>query len=287
MRTLQVTPDPKREDAIKANSEFAHNGDPNFLVIDEPTLFVDANTGTPLGAYFHVDESMDELEAAVRTIRYGKTARTDGLQTNSRTFGYLPRVALRRDFCTKSSIAHDQPEIDEILTKWTQRASDEIRRLFPEQYEIWRRRVESEIHEDWRIPGSIFTTGIVNSNNRLAYHRDRGNFPESWNLMATFKRNCKGGRLAVPALGVQLECADRTFAIFNAQKYLHGVTEIDLAPGPKSWRYTIVWYTMRQLAHGLPQEEELARIRRVKVEREEARLLPIEEQMARLKGGRK
>lgn len=283
MRTLRVTPDPSRESQIVVGATFAHN-DSDLVLIDEPTLFVDDRTGAPLGAYFHVDEPMDDLEAAVRSIRYSSGARTEGLTTTSRTFGYLPRLALRRDFCSKSSIAHEQPEVDDILTKWTIRASDEIKSLFPEQYEIWTKRVEAEIHEDWRIPGSIFTTGIVNSNNRLAFHRDRGNFPDSWNLMATFKRNCKGGRLAVPALGIMLECADRTFAVFNAQKYLHGVTEIDLAPGPKSWRYTIVWYTMRQLNKGLPYDEEIARIRRVKVGREEARLLPVEEQKKRLRG---
>ena len=48
------------------------------------------------------------------------------------------------------------------------------------------------VRPEWRIPGTIFTSGIINKNNPLRYHRDAGNFPRLWSCMYAIAADCGG-----------------------------------------------------------------------------------------------
>ena len=91
--------------------------------------------------------------------------------------------------------------------------------------------------------------------------------------MAVFKHDVEGGYLCLPEYRVAVECKNNSLFIFDGQSILHGVTPIRRLT-TEGYRYSIVYYTLQQMANCLPPEEELNRIRKNKTERELKRLNP-------------
>lgn len=125
-----------------------------------------------------------------------------------------------------------------------------------------------EVLPDYVIPGTLFTSGIVNRNNPLNYHFDKGNFDGVMSCMAVFRRLIKGGDLVVPELGVGFRLEDHTYLLFDGQRYLHGVTPIRRM-NSTSYRYSVVYYSLRSMARCESPEAEMkkARKKRVGIER--------------------
>jgi hypothetical protein len=254
------------------------------LLISEPTMFFDAQNQQPLGAYMLLEDT-GALEVACCAVKMSPGARTRGLRTSSRVFGYQARVPLRRDYCSVATLARESPRAHQILLHWGERLSSDLAALFPQQHAFQKGLLEGAVATEWRIPNSVFTSGIVNRNNQLAYHKDQGNFPATWSAMAVFRRRTLGGCLVVPAWGVSIACENRSILFFEGTKWLHGVSPIEL-DGPTAQRHSIVWYAMRGLAKALSPEGERARVAELRVQREAARLFPPDQQRARLKGAR-
>lgn len=119
----------------------------------------------------------------------------------------------------------------------------------------------SQINERWRIPGTIFTQGIVNNSAALDYHFDRGNIRDCWSCMAVFRRGTVGGDLVIPSLNAHLDIQDETFVLFNGQNLLHGVSPIKKT-SPNGGRYSLVFYALEQMLKLGTFEEEIDRIRK-------------------------
>lgn len=227
--------------------------------------------GEPALLYLQLkEEQVAHIRHAVQRIEYGQTYRTAGLKTQSRVFGYMPRVTVRRDYCTSADLAHRNPEENAFLCSGAKLSSDYFRHFFPTEATRQEALLKERVKPEWIIPQSMFTSGIVNWNNQLRYHLDTGNFPGSWNAMLTFKKDLEGGHLAVPEIDLALEVRDATLSIFNAQALLHGVTPFKKT-APHGYRYTIVYYALQQLCNCGTSAEELERIRLVKTERERKR----------------
>jgi hypothetical protein len=131
--------------------------------------------------------------------------------------------------------------------------------------------MESKVLNEWAIRDTPFTSGIINKNNPLKYHFDAGNFRGMYSCMVGFKQDVGGGFLALPDYGVAVEIAHNSVFMFDGQEILHGVTPIRRL-STKAFRYTIVYYSLQQIWKCLPLDGELARIRKLKTEREEKRL---------------
>jgi len=205
------------------------------------------------------------LRNACNAIEFQNTARTDGLVTESRTFGSLPRVTLRRDFCTKASMATQHPAQHEVLCEYARKADAVYRATNPGRYAHQEQAVSAVLPE-WRIPGTAFTSGIANRNNTLRYHRDSGNFKGLWSAMYALCFDTEGGVLAMPELGLGFSFQKPALIMFDGADVAHGVTPI-VRRSSMSYRYSVVFYAMKAMCNCLPMADELLRIQRVKTKR--------------------
>lgn len=211
-----------------------------------------------------------DLLWAFQSTRYDRTARTDGLVTQSKVIGFLPRVTLRRDFCTESSLARTQSAQHQTFLNYAIDAAVAFKKANPSLYAAQRKQVEGVLPE-WRLPNApVFTSGIVNHDNALRYHFDSGNFSGAWSCMYALSKDCAGGLLVVPSLRLAFRVADGIRIFFDGQHFLHGVTSLDKRSA-FAYRYSCVFYGMKQMCNCLPAAEELKRVQNLRVQRERKR----------------
>jgi hypothetical protein len=91
--------------------------------------------------------------------------------------------------------------------------------------------------------------------------------------MIVFKGDVMGGHLVIPELDISLEVADNSLTIFDGQDYLHGVSPIEYLH-QDSYRYSVVYYSLERMWQCMTVDEEIARIRSKKMQREINRLDP-------------
>lgn len=221
--------------------------------------------------YKKLDIDTSELRWAVKNITYGTGNRTTGLLSTSRIFGFMPRRTLMGDYCRDSSISREHTQAAAILKDFSRHIEQYYREFFPEELQAHYETVQERILPEWRIEGSPFTSGIVNKDNRLKYHRDAGNFRGCLSNMVAMRRGVDGGHLCIPEYDVKLEICDNSLLIFDGQQIMHGVTALHKRY-PAAYRYTVVWYALEQLWKCEPLTKEIKRIRTVKRIREFKRL---------------
>ncbi len=213
-------------------------------------------------------ENVADLSWAVRSINYGQSKRQTGLVSTSRIFGFSPRAPLLgRNACMAASMARAHPGQHEVLCRYGQMLSEMYRAAAPEQFDRQQQELK-KILDQWVIPGTVFTSGIVNKNNPLKYHLDRGNFLDVFSCMVVLRKNCEGGYLVVPELNAKFLLSDRSVFLFDGQKWLHGVSQIKML-NDQGYRYSIVYYALRAMCKCGSIEDELdhARGTRMKIER--------------------
>lgn len=206
------------------------------------------------------------LVAAVRSVKFATADRTGGMPSSSRVFGYMPRRPMGRgDFCAAASLDRDFPQQAKTIGEFVVQLATFYALQNPAVYAHHAAQAakilpEYSIHE-------LFSSGIVNKDNPLPYHLDGGNIPGCWSLMPVFKRDIEGGHLACPEIDLCFELADHTALMFDGQMMVHGVTPFTKT-SPDGYRFSVVYYTMKQLWACLPFEQEIqrARVNRTAVE---------------------
>jgi len=265
-----VTPRPVDVKKLKQTpADVSHIKD----IIDQPAIVRDAKTKQPLAIMTGGvgDGYPHALLGAVQAISYNTTYRTSGLKSRSRTVGFLPRVAIRRDFCCRSEVARETPGAHAIILEYAAHAAKIYRDLNGPKYASQENTVAA-VRPEWRIPRTPFTSGIVNWDNRLMYHQDQGNFRDCWSAMIVLSKSIQGGELVVPSLNVAFRFSGVNVLLFDGAALLHGVAPILRRTAEDSFRYSIVYYALQGCAKCLSAQEELQRIRRVKTQREEKRV---------------
>jgi hypothetical protein len=241
------------------------------LLVTEPTL-VKHGDRTVL-VYDWLKTDFADLERACIALKFGRSFRSEGLPTQSRTFGFAPRLEFRigRNCCSATALASESPQAEAAIRRWAVELSELFKRHDPIKYEEQRQLLEKLVLPEWRLPGGLFTSGIINKNNALRYHTDAGNFKDCWSAMIVIPSRCKGGALVVPELGITLQL-DRhaSVVLFNGAQWRHGVTPIEV---PKmGYRFSIVYYAMSRMRECLPFAEEMARATAVRTQVEKNRL---------------
>lgn len=236
---------------------------------------VDEETGRVVALYCkpkNEEERFDDLFEACSATKFTKDTRTNGLQTTSRIFGYNPRNAIRKDFCSAASFANDQPELHKRVLAAGLLAAKYYAIHNPELYENHLKTTQEKIVDDYKIPEVPFTSGIINDNNPLCYHFDSGNFKDVWSSMIVLKRQIAGGFLAMPEYDVLCEVSDKSIFYFDGQSILHGVTPITKR-SKNARRFSVVYYSLKAMWDCKPLREEVARarMRRQQVEERRAR----------------
>lgn len=207
---------------------------------------------------------------ALDRIKYEENVRTAGLKTRSRIFGYNPRNTVRKDFCSTTSLAVEQPREHAIVCKYGVQIAGLYSEFTPETFAKHQEIIKAKVLDEWAIRETPFTSGIINKNNPLKYHFDSGNFKGVYSCMAVFKKHIRGGFLSMPEYGVGVSLPHNSVFMFDGQSVLHGVTPITKT-SPDAVRYSIVYYSLQQIWNCLPLGEEIARIRNLKTQRERRR----------------
>lgn len=268
MKSIELTPreiNPKelvKRTALEEDTQIIHK---------EPGVY--CLNGEPKIIYGRMDDADTlPLKWAVKNIKFVTGKRTEGLLSTSRIFGYRPRNELRQDFCSSTSLALENPKAHEIICRFGVTLAQIYSANAPQVHHDHRELVRKEVKEGWMIPGTPFTSGIVNKNNPLKYHYDAGNFKNCMSSMVVFRRGIEGGRLSVPEFNCRFDLEDNAFLLFDGQSILHGVTPIN-RQHESSYRYSVVYYSLQKMKGCLSVDEECKRIRSVKKERENKRLL--------------
>lgn len=238
------------------------------LIKEDAAIFIDGKLRV---IYKKLAFDQNEIVKALQTIKFQETTRTSGLVTTSRIFGYMPRIVQRSDYCRIASLAKDFPKEHDIVCRYAKMTCELYQKEDPDMYKIHEYEARTKVRPQYIIPGTPFTSGIINKNNPLKYHFDSGNFKSVYSNMLAFKHNVTGGYLSLPEYDIGLEIADNSVLIFDGQGILHGVTPFKLT-APDGYRYTIVYYSLQQMWKCLPLDEELIRIRNKKTERELKRM---------------
>jgi len=250
----KIKKDLRGKTTIDASKAIVVNEDARFLVNGKVVGYMIKN----------FDKDTDTVERMIRgDLIYNRGHRAGGIPvTGSATFGWLPRVPMRADYCRLSKCTMERPVVKEVLYPLSTKVSEKYKEIdlavYQKQLEI-----QKDLPSDFLMPDSIFTSGIVNRNARMRYHTDAGNFPGVWSSMLVYKRNIEGGNLHIPELGMVQGLEDGDLVMFDNQTYLHGVTKF--TPTSKHYyRYTIVFYSLRNMLKCLPYKEEMDRFNKNK-----------------------
>lgn len=268
MKLLQLAEPRNRDELFKKEATDAHY----VRVIDEPTVAMD-HEGNVVFALGTVDGG-EELLRAVRRLNYIIDWRTDGMQSRACTFGVQPRIPVRRNYCSIAASARTHANEHRVLESWGTYAAELMREHAPGIYERQRAQVEGGVLEHWRMKNGVFTSGIVNCETALWYHRDRGNFPDAYSMMIVLSKGLGAhGRLVLPEFDLAVAFDGADWFLFNGARWLHGVTPIGIPVHGTdvAYRYSVVWYALRGCAQCGTPEEELNRIRVLSTQSERKR----------------
>lgn len=263
IRTVEVDPPNPSWPAKGTRNEAAWT---RGRFIKPDTLLVD-KSGTPVLLHARFPGSLGRMRSAVEMIPMASGKRAQGQQSNSRSFGWMPRNPPYQQFACHAAFLHaTHPAAATAMVDLSGDVADAFRTLLPE---VAARQAEqvAPVLPEWTLPGGLFTAGIINRSWAVRYHRDSRNFKDSWSAMVVFKRNVHGGHLDIPELGVTLDCTDESLVLFDGQSWWHGVTPIMMLDGQpldiardaqKFYRISIVWYARSDQCQCLPWADEVA-----------------------------
>ena len=209
---------------------------------------------------------------ALNSLKYQKRKRIGGLAEKSAYMGSYPRTGFRSKHCNLATLNEDHPELYNQMIKLAEKACKRYGKLFNETFNKhldmikvgWKDK--EPIHDDYIIGDSVFTGLVINKNTQMAYHLDRGNHPDVFSALFTFKNDCVGGHLAFPEYGFSIAMEDGALLLFNGQKIIHGVTPIKPI-SKNAYRYSVVFYSKTEMWKCLPLDEELLKAQKDEFEK--------------------
>lgn len=190
-------------------------------------------------------------------------------------FGFRPRVPFGANYCAVASSSIDCPSEHQEVCSFGRILDLEYEKHAPEIAAQHKELLQREVRSEWIIPGTRFTSGIVNQNNPLNYHYDRGNLIGVMSCMIVFRELCTGGFLSLPEFDAKWLLEDNSFFFFDGQSFLHGVTPIKRL-NKNGYRYSVVYYALRAMGKCGSPTEEVARCRSEKRKREKKRTTQVE-----------
>lgn len=250
---------------------YAHATEHDFTrLITQSTIIRDTESKCISIVYLVLDDDCSHITSSLQRIKYEQVYRTSGLKSTSRIFGYSPRITIRTDYCKAAALSHEDPQVHALIALYARQVATYYQQFNPELYDFHQQQV-SKVLPEWTLEETVFTSGIINKNNPLAYHFDAGNFKNVWFNMLVFRDGTEGGYLSVPEYDCGFEVCNNSLLMFDGQNLLHGVTPIKQVK-PEGYRFSIVYYSLQQMWNCLTPNEEIARIRKKRTEREEKRL---------------
>ena len=222
-------------------------------MLEKDTMYTDEN-GRPLLYYINIskwNETNDLMQTCLNT-KASSSTRTNGTKTKSSVFGYMPRNALRYNYCRKTASTKTE------LRNWNKLVSFAKNKLMPIYLENFfvdnEKKMQDKILQDWKIDETIFTTININFNQLIKTHTDSFNTKGSLSNVLILKQNAQGGELYLPEYDAYVPQNHGDLTIFRGEEILHGVCKCDLSQG---FRASLVFYQLEQLQHCYPYLQEL------------------------------
>lgn len=235
-------------------------------LIDEDAI-INLNGKKVIVYIANLNKKLPKMVEALKRVKYDTSTRTNGLVTTSKIFGFAPRNVIRNHPCRAAKFAADQPEEHNLVAQAAYIAEEQYRKHHPEMAEKHFQIADTKVRKEYRIGKTMFTSGIINHNNPLRYHFDTGNFEGVASAMFAFKDGIEGGYLSVPELEIGFSCRDHSLTIFDGQALLHGVTPIKKLK-PDATRFTVVFYSLKQLWNCETNVDEISKLRARRAEYE-------------------
>lgn len=124
------------------------------------------------------DRTLSNMRAVSNTVL--EVLERKGVQTSQ--FGYMDPLVNRFD-CRETEWSVTEPALLEGLTPFLLEADEAFRDHLPERYAA--QLAECRKAPDWNLHGTCFTTGTVNLNWRVSYHRDAHDLKKGFGVVAT------------------------------------------------------------------------------------------------------
>lgn len=226
---------------------------PSSKMLEANAMYTDTN-GRPLLMYTNIakwKETENLVKASLSTDAKSST-RTSGAKTRSSVFGYMPRNALRYNYCRKTISTKTETKNWNVLVDF---AKNKLMPFYLENFYIdLEKKMQDRILSDWKIDDTIFTTISINFNQLIKTHTDSFNTKGSLSNVLILKENARGGELYLPEYDAYIPQNHGDLTIFRGEEILHGVCECDISKG---FRASLVFYQLEQLKHCYPYLEEI------------------------------
>jgi hypothetical protein len=220
---------------------------PELMLTDgQPVGCRDENGDVVLVIARMPDDVTDEFHGILPGMKMRTTLRSGaGYRNQSLVFGYHPRrPVLRRESCKATLLSATQPELSGLIRRTASWAGSLLGQELPGTVEHDRATL-APVLSDWRLDdgdGDLWTSGVINKDSPMPYHRDGSNFP-TWSAMPVIRSNTLGGRLHLPEYGLSVPCSDGTCVFWWGERIVHGVTPMTVRRG--GYRFSVVYYAMR------------------------------------------
>jgi hypothetical protein len=225
---------------------------PGSRVIDGSAMIVDQASGEVVALqWLGAADIANSLARHLKKVHWhdpvnekiNNSGRLSGLRVTHRVFGYTPPAEMRKRYgCSTSSFNKEYPEAFEKVEHFTLLAEWVFRTFAPDVHEATGAAVRRSIPDDWRIAGTLWTSGIINNTAALPMHKDSSNVKDSWSAMLSARSNMGGGMLYLADYDTYLAVPNGSISIFDGQSVVHGVTPLT-STGPDPYRYTLVSYS--------------------------------------------
>lgn len=258
-----IAPRKNKLDIKDFRHKMARPQDCTFVVEEECNIH-DSETDELLFSAITLDADLcSNLYSGINRIKKWVTStRASGMVNTSKVFGYQPRSPThRQNYCTSAMLAVEQPDLEALLKQ----SAEVVDSFYQQQNPIlhaYHKEQMSIVLPEWRMGSSVFTSGIINNDNVLTYHLDRGNFSGTWSNMIVLKNQVDGGHLCLPEYNLRFTLPDRTLAMFDGQSLIHGVTPFRKMQ-LNSHRYSVVFYSLEQMKICLSKKEEIRRAQKL------------------------
>ena len=220
---------------IDSNSDgyYMENGKPKILfkfrkaVISEKYASIATNTFLEFSKKKHPNRGIAGgiPDGQTNSRHYTKTGQNEGTYISSNISGYFDRP-LREHRGTLGTIRVCRTTAFTLQNKdlWNdgilfiQRCSKLFKKIAPTEWNRQKREWNS-IHEQIKIPKTVFTTITSNYNWRTACHTDSGDFSKGLGNLIVLGKDFKGGYLGFPQFKVLIKIENRDILFMDSHQW--------------------------------------------------------------------
>ena len=201
---------------------------------------------------------LDDLLHRVDSQKWGMSSiyrANYGLSYMGCSFGAVGKDHLRRRLSVRmTSFTRDNPDFYNTLRILTEIGWEMLQEKCEDFYDAVDTAPKSL--DIWRIGDTPYTSGVVNVDSILPYHKDHGNVKSTGSLMWVSRRKVKGGHLHIPELNSIVNCDHGALLVFYGEEFWHGVTSVKGQSSPGARRVSMVTYSKRAVLEGETPERE-------------------------------